>query len=132
MVNRCIVLTLLALGYLGCQPQQCSGDNGGWVAPDSVEVYDGPDTTDLSAPQYPGQHWYERYLEHNCASCPECCVEYPDRKEIEDVHCTPDVCPGSDCPCILDEDGLWWVDETRFGSDDNEPYEESGCGGTEI
>ncbi len=66
-------------------------------------------------------HWYEKYVQDNCARCPECCVR-SDREELEDVHCTSDVCPGPECPCVLDGNGVWWINETL--SFDDEDMEE--------
>ena len=66
--------------------------------------------------------WHDNYLKDNCARCPECCVQVGDRAELEDVHCTSDVCPGPECPCVQDHLGVWWVDETL--SFDDEDMEE--------
>jgi len=76
-----------------------------------------------------GEHWSVRYIEDNCARCPECCVqitengfidEYgverptswlPDEPLLGDVDQCYD-CPGCDCICVMDGAGLWWVDAT--------------------
>jgi hypothetical protein len=51
-----------------------------------------------------------------------------DRAENEDRFCTPDVCPGPHCQCFRGEDGVWWIDYTVFGTDDdpNNPLEPVG------
>ena len=64
-------------------------------------------------------HWHTAYIEDNCSRCPECCV-VDDRAENEDIHCTPEYCPGLNCLCVLDSEGVWWLDATRAGTDDVE------------
>lgn len=64
--------------------------------------------------------WHERYITENCARCPDCCVSsYADR-ELEDVHCTPDVCPGTQCPCVVGPEGKWWINATLSFDDTEE------------
>jgi hypothetical protein len=62
--------------------------------------------------------WYEKYVRDSCARCPECCAR-SDRAELEDVHCASDVCPGPECPCILDGSGVWWMNDTLSFDDED-------------
>jgi hypothetical protein len=78
--------------------------------------------------------WHDDYIRGNCGRCPECCVSElwdggadedvtdedadawndveGDRADIEDILCTEDDCPGDNCPCVKDADGVWWLDAT--------------------
>ena len=61
--------------------------------------------------------WGNHYVTDNCRRCPECCVSDlwdggDDRADVEDIFCTSDVCPGPDCPCVLDGVGVWWLNAT--------------------
>ena len=105
-----LVAAFVAL--IGCGPPPSAPD---------VEVH-----IDLTQPQYPGQTWHERYVADNCERCPECCS---DDRQAESVFCTPDLCPGPECQCFMDPDGVWWVDATMSGTDDDE--DEIECGEAE-
>jgi len=72
--------------------------------------------------------WHDRYVFDHCKACPECCTngtepveeEYSGLDRIaEQAFCTPDVCPGRCCPCVKGAKGLWWIDATYFGTDDD-------------
>ncbi len=74
-------------------------------------------------------NWHDAYVHDHCERCPECCVDTskPPQDDVpsgidriaEDMFCTPDVCPGRCCPCVRGIQGLWWIDETYFGTDDD-------------
>ena len=77
--------------------------------------------------------WHDDFIEDSCARCPECCVIIDESEEAsdfyeptfedrsaEEVFCTADLCPGINCLCVLDSKGVWWLDATRAGTDDEE------------
>jgi len=66
-----------------------------------------------------GCTWHEDFIDDSCSRCPSCCVAADDR-DAERAHCTPDLCPGITCLCVLDSEGVWWLDATRAGTDDVE------------
>lgn len=117
-MNQSTVTLLIALMVFGCQPEQYGGETG------DSGIQLGSLGHDPTVPEYEGQSWHERYVNDHCARCPECCVfveneEYVIDRSDEELFCTPDVCPGLGCPCALGPKGLWWIDYTGFGTDED-------------
>ena len=68
----------------------------------------------------PAVHWGVRYIHDHCERCPECCVaDLWDGGEEDDDSQWCEDCPSDSCLCIQDEEGRWWLDATRAGTDDD-------------
>lgn len=112
------LMTLLMLVWVSCAEQSAVES---W---DALEAQ--PDAPEAIEPAI---HWHQRYVEENCARCPECCVavvedgfidEYGVKRPLDwlpgDVDDCYD-CPGPECVCVMDGSGRWWIDAT-IGDDD--------------
>ena len=64
-------------------------------------------------------HWGELYISDHCARSPECCtVTNEDLWDSgDDAFC--EACPGEACQCVQGVDGVWGVNETVAGTDDD-------------
>jgi len=75
----------------------------------------------------PAIHWHDRYVQDNCARCPDCCVTVTENgfidpygverprdwlaENIDDSAFCED-CPGPGCICVQDGGGRWWINAT--------------------
>ena len=70
------------LGLIFCLVFLLSSSCGGDFY--SEDASTATDTIDYTKPEYEGQHWHERYVNHKCEMCPECCVEVTEHGFIDE------------------------------------------------